>query len=189
MKIDSIRFQVRPRLWLGILGVVIALSAPLVQALLIPWFESAFEFPVDRLVSLSVFWIALILALGIACFAEGYPLATFGFQRSEKTLRARLIEWILAVLAAMVVAIVIISFSGFVRSLLTDEPAPALNVTHILPMWVMAPAWITGSFTEEVLFRSYPIERLARITGRRNNCFSFLTFWTLDRKSKAEFAI
>ena len=97
---------------------------------------------------------------GIAHFAEGYPLAAFGFQRSQKTLRARLIEWILTVLVAAVIASVIILFSGYVRGHITDEPAPALQITRMLPVWVLIPAWITGSLTEEVLFRSYPIERL-----------------------------
>jgi membrane protease YdiL (CAAX protease family) len=162
----TIENEAHPRLWLGILGVTIALSAPVVQVLLAPWIRSTFEFPADRFVSLWVFWIALILALGIAHYGEGYSLATFGFRRSEKTLRARLIEWIFAVLAAMVVAVVLISFSGFIRSLLTDEPAPALDIVLTLPVWVLIPAWITGSFTEEVLFRSYSIERLTQITGR-----------------------
>lgn len=167
MKGDIAGSQAHPRLWLGILGVSIALSAPVAQVALIPWFESTFEFPMDRFVSLWIFWIALILALGIARFAEGYPLAVFGFRRSKKTLRARLIEWILAVVAAVIIAALIIFFSGFVRSRLTGEPSLVLDITRILPAWVMVPAWITGSFTEEVLFRSYPIERLTQITGRR----------------------
>lgn len=155
-----------PSLWLGITGVLIAFSAPLVQVLLFPWFESTFEFPMDRLVSLGPFWVALVLALGIAHFAEGYPLATFGFQRSQKTLRARLIEWILTVLGAAVIASVIILFSGTVREQITGEPAPALKITRSFPFWVLIPAWITGSFTEEVLFRSFPIERLSLMLGR-----------------------
>ena len=162
MKIEGTPSQPHPRLWLGILGVLIALSAPLVQALLIPWFKRTFEFPMDRFVSLFIFWIAMILALGIAHFAEGYPLAAFGFQRSKKTLRARLIEWILTVLAAVVIASGIILFSSYVRG----EPAPALDITRMLPVWVLIPAWVTGSLTEEVLFRSYPIERLTQMTGR-----------------------
>lgn len=166
MKVDGNSVRPHPRDWLGILGVLIALSAPLVQALLIPWFKNTFDDPMSRFVSLWVFWIAMIMALGIAHFAEGYPLATFGFQRSEKTLRARLIEWILTVLAAVVIASVIIFFSGYVRDLLTDEQAPALRAVRTLPVWVLIPAWITGSFTEEVLFRSYPIERLTQMTGR-----------------------
>ena len=166
MKIEGTPSQPHPRPWLGILGVLIALSAPLVQALLIPWFERTFEFPMGRFVSLFIFWIAMILALGIAHFAEGYPLAAFGFQRSRKTLRARLIEWILTVLAAVVIASVIILFSGYVRGLLTDEPAPTLDITRMLPAWILIPAWVTGSLTEEVLFRSYPIERLTQMMGR-----------------------
>jgi uncharacterized protein len=156
-----------PRTWLGILGVLIALSAPLVQALLIPWFKSTFEFPMDRLVSLGGFWLAVLLALGIAHFAEGYPLAAYGFQRSTKTLRARLIEWILTALAALVMASVIIFFSTYVRDRLTHTPAPSLDLVRLLPAWVLIPAWVTGAFTEEVLFRSYPIERLTQLTGRR----------------------
>jgi membrane protease YdiL (CAAX protease family) len=119
----------------------------------------------NRLVSLGVFWIAMMLALGIAHFAEGYPLATFGFQRSQKTLCTRLIEWILTALAALITGSVIIFFSTFVRDRITHTPAPGIDLARLLPAWVLIPAWITGSFTEEVLFRSYPIERLAHLNG------------------------
>ena len=159
--------QPRPRRWLGILGVTIALSAPAVQVLLAPWLKSTFGFPADRFVSLWVFWIAMALVLAIAHYGEGYPLAMFGFQISQKTLRQRLIEWIVMLLTALVTAIVLVSAATFLRSLLTDEPAPALDVVRLLPVWVLIPAWITGGFVEEVLFRSYTIERLTQITGRR----------------------
>ena len=160
--------QARPRTWLGVAGVLLALSAPLVQGLLIPWFRDNFAFPLDRFVSFVVFWIALLLALGIAHFAEGYPLATFGFEWSQKTLRTRLIEWILTTLAAVVTGAVIIYFSQNVRMLLTDAPAPAsIELVKDFPYWVLIPAWITGAFAEEVLFRSYPIERLTQLAGSR----------------------
>lgn len=168
MKPDTPFSQPHPRSWLGILGVLIALSAPLVQGLLIPWFKNTFPFPLDRFISLWVFWIALLLALGIAHFAEGYPLATFGFHWSKKPLRTRLIEWILAVLASVVTGSVIIFFSQYVRMLLTNEPAPvSIEQVKNFPIWVLIPAWITGAFTEEVLFRSYPLERLTQLTGNR----------------------
>jgi uncharacterized protein len=166
MTLERTASQPHPRPVPGIVGTLIALSAPVVQALLGPWFKSTFEFPMDRFVSLWVFWIAMALALGIAYFAEGYPLATFGFQISKKTLRARLVEWILTVLAAGIIATVIILFSTWVRSLLTSEPAPVLAKVLLLPWWVLVPAWITGSLTEEVLFRSYPIERWAQVTNQ-----------------------
>jgi membrane protease YdiL (CAAX protease family) len=168
MKTDALSSPVRPRTGWGILGTLIALGAPLAQALLGPWFKDTFAFPMDRLVSLLVFWIALLLALGVAHFAEGYPLATFGFRRSKKTLRARLIEWIITVVVAVVTGSVIIFFSQNVRLLLTHTPQPAsIERLKDFPAWVLIPAWITGAFTEEVLFRSYPIERLAQLTGSR----------------------
>lgn len=165
--LNNLASQPRPKTWLGVIGVLIALSSPLVQALLGPWLKATFAFPLDRLVSLGVFWIAVLLVLGIAHFAEGYSLSTFGFQISQKTLRTRLIEWILTALATLVIGAVIIFFSTYVRNLLTDEPAPALEAVLRFPAWVLIPAWVTGSFTEEVLFRSYPIERLTQLTGRR----------------------
>lgn len=167
MELASVHRQARPRKWLGILGVTIALTAPVVQVLVFPWLESTFAFPMDRLMSLSVFWIAMLLALGIAHFAEGYPLAVFGFQISQKSLRQRLIEWIVMVLTALVVAIILVPTFTFLRSLLTDAPPPALDMVGMLPVWVLIPAWITGGFVEEVLFRSYAIERLTQMTRRR----------------------
>jgi len=166
MKMVGAAAQARPRAGWGILGLLIAFSAPLVQALLVPWLKRTFEFPMDRFASLWVFWIAMLLVLAIARFAEGYPLATFGFRRSQKPLRARLIEWILTVLAALVTASVVILFSTYVRGLLTSQPAPALDTVRLLPWWVLVPAWLTGALTEEVLFRSYPVERLIQLTGR-----------------------
>lgn len=158
--------QARPRPWLGILGVTIALSAPVVQAMFVPWLQGTFAFPADRFVSLWVFWIAMALALGIAHYAEGYPLARFGFRRTAKPLRARLIEWISTLLVALASAIVIIGTSTFLRSLLTTEAPPALEMARVLPYWVLIPAWATAAFVEEVLFRSYTIERLTDLTGK-----------------------
>ena len=165
-EIDRSKVRVNPSLIPGILGVLIALSAPVVQVLMRDWIEVHFSFPMDRFVSLWVFWIALVIALGIAVFVEGYPLATFGFRRSKKSLRSRLIEWILTVLATLVIGGVMIFFSQYIRGLLTDEPAPSLSIVNTLPVWVLVPAWITGAFTEEVLFRSYPIERLTQMFKR-----------------------
>ena len=168
MQTENHSLAARPRPWLGLLGVCIAFSAPVVQGLLTPWFKSTFAFPFDRFVSLGVMWLALFLALGIAYFGEGYPLSTFGFTRTTKTLRARLIEWIITVVAAFVTGVVIISFSYGVRYLLTNEPnPPGLTAAGLLPAWVLFPAWITSAFVEEVLFRSYPIERLTQLTGKR----------------------
>ena len=161
------RFEARPRTWVGMLSVIVALGTPVVQKLLGNWFEANFVFPVNRFVSLWVFWISVIIVLGLARYMEGFSLAVFGFEKSHKPLRSRLLEWIVAVLAAMVVTGVVITFSEFVREQIGGEPTQTLELVRMLPAWVLIPAWITGSFTEEVLFRSYPIERLTQITGKR----------------------
>jgi membrane protease YdiL (CAAX protease family) len=77
-----------------------------------------------------------------------------------------LIEWILAVSFALLVGVILIPASTYLRSLLTDEPPRSLLVIKLLPAWVLIPAWLTGALGEELLFRSYPIERLALMTGR-----------------------
>jgi hypothetical protein len=145
--------------------VLIALSAPLVQALLAPWFKTTFPFPLDRFVSLWVFWIAVLLALGIAHFAEGYPLATFGFQRTQKTLRTRLIEWVLTALATLVIGSIIIFFSTFVRNFLTHTPAPSLDAVRLYPHGCYSGLgyWLLYRRSSSKL----PIERLTQLTGRR----------------------
>lgn len=168
MSKDIPETQAQPRPVIGILSVGFALAAPLVQWLLIPWFQQTFASPLDRLISLLVFWLSLVLALGIAHFVEGYSLARFGFEWSRKTLRTRLIEWITTVLAALVISSVIIFFSQNVRMRITSESEPAnLEQVRNFPFWLLLPAWITGAFTEEVLFRSYPIERITDLTGNR----------------------
>jgi membrane protease YdiL (CAAX protease family) len=167
MDINNEQAKAHPQTWLGILGVVIALSTPIVQFLLSPVFK-LFAFPIDRFLSLLPFWISIVLVLGIAHYAEGYPLALFGFARTQKTLRTRLIEWIITIVAAFVTGVVMITFSTYVRTLLTNQPMP--NATLLLknfPAWVLFFAWLTGAFTEEVLFRSYAIERLTLLIGNR----------------------
>lgn len=167
METQAVGNTPQPRTWLGVLGVVIALSPPVFQVLLGPWFYDMVGFPMDRFFSLLVFWVALALVLAIARYGEGYPLSLFGYARTQKTLRARLIEWILAALAALVLGIVVISFSNYVRMALTGEPAPVLAAVRKFPAWVLIPAWVTGSFVEEALYRGYAIERLTLLTGKR----------------------
>jgi membrane protease YdiL (CAAX protease family) len=158
-----------PRPILAYLAVALALATPLLQPLLRPVFE-LFPFPVDRFVSLWVFWIVAALVLFFSVKIEGIPLATFGIGSTEKTkrsLRYRLIEIIVALLAGLLLAIVVILFSGFVRQVLNAPLQNTFNFEKIVPFWVTLPAWITGAFVEELLFRSYAIERLGLLTGNR----------------------
>lgn len=159
--------HVKPRTGLAYLAIIIALSSPLLQAAMRPFLEGNVPYPFDRFLSIWVFWIAAAVALYISVRIEGIPLATFGIMRNTRSLRYRLIEMIAALILSVFVTIVLLLFSNGVRGLLNAPANAVFDPANILPFWVMFPAWVTGSFLEELLFRSYPIERLTMLTGNR----------------------
>lgn len=163
-----VKEQTKPQKYLPYVAVLLALSAPLIQIALRPFLETTIPFPLNRFLSLWVFWIVAGVVLFYSVRIEGIPLSTFGIGRNKKSLRYRLIEMIIALLAGLVVTVVAIVLSYGVRDLL-GAPAASTNIDleNIIPFWVSLPAWITAAFMEEVLFRSYPIERLTLLTGRR----------------------
>jgi hypothetical protein len=63
MEIGVKPFQPHPRTWLGILGLLIVLSNPFVQRLLISWFISTFNFQWIGMKVWEKFWIAIILVI------------------------------------------------------------------------------------------------------------------------------
>lgn len=153
----------RPKL--ALLAVIIGLSTPVIQQALRPFIEANIPYPVNRFVSLWVLWIAVGVALFVSVKLEGLPLSTFGITKNTRSLRYRLIELIGALIIGLILSVVLYLFSNFVRDLLNAPQSVVFNPENILPFWVMFPAWITASFCEEFLFRSYPIERLTLMTG------------------------
>jgi uncharacterized protein len=147
--------------------VAFALSAPLWQIALFPLIEAIFDFPVDRFISLWPFWIVAAVVLFYSVKIEGIPLATFGITKNTRSLRYRLIEMIVALLLGLVIMIVLILFSRWIGSLVGVPETGPVDLVNVLPFWVTFPAWITAGFFEELLFRSYPIERLTMLTGKR----------------------
>lgn len=153
--------------YLGYFLVLLGLSTPLLQIAMRPFLESSVPFPLNRFFSLWIFWIIGGIVLFISVKVEGIPLSTFGIQRNQRSLRYRLIEAIAAVLLGFLLAVVLISTSNFVREVLgLPSRTVEINLENVLPFWVTLPAWITAAFMEELLFRSYPIERLNLITGK-----------------------
>ena len=149
------------RIVLAAVGITLALSTPLLQWFSRPWLETTFPFPWDRFMSLWVFWIVGLVVVGGAWWVSNIPPSTFGLKRNAMPLRPRLIELILAVLFGVLVAAVVIIPSNAVRAWLGTPSPPAIDLTRIIPFWVAFPAWVTAAFTEELLFRSYALERLA----------------------------
>jgi membrane protease YdiL (CAAX protease family) len=156
-----------PKTWVGIVGVLLALSTPLLQVAMFPFLQANFADETARFLSLLPFWVMSGVVIFLAVKVEGIPLARFGFKRWDKPLRAKLIELILTVSLAFVVAVVMIGASNGLRQLLTGEPAPSPFPERVPSFGLMLAAWVTASFTEELLFRSYAIERLLLLTGNK----------------------
>lgn len=163
----TVQEQATPRPYLAYFAIFIALSSPLMQSAMRPLLEGNVPFPVDRFLSLWVFWIAIAIILFISVRLENIPLAEFGITRNTRSLRYRLIEMIAALIIGLIVAIVLFVFSDAVRSWLDKPSELSFDPGHVLPFWVVLPAWITSAFAEELLFRSYPIERLTMLSGNR----------------------
>ncbi len=159
--------SMRSAAYLPYLLVILGLSTPLFQLVLGSILETSVPFPMNRFLSLWIFWIIAGIILFISVKVEGIPLSTFGIGRNQRSLRYRLIEMIGALLLGLLLAIVLFLFSNTVRENLNiPSRTLAINLENVLPFWVTLPAWITAAFMEELLFRSYPIERLNLVTGK-----------------------
>jgi membrane protease YdiL (CAAX protease family) len=166
---------------LAVALITLALMTPMLQMVARPWLESTFSFPLDRFFSLWVFWIVTLVVLGVSWTHEGLLPSTFGIKRGEMALRGRLIELILAVICGVFLAIVVVFPSQWLREVLNAPPLPSFNPERVIPFWVAAPAWVTAALFEEVLFRSYPIERLSLLGMPRwvAGCLTLVAFSVL----------
>lgn len=161
--------QAKPtKIRLAYFAVFIALISPVIQLALTPLLQATFVYPLDRFVSIWVFWAAVALVIYISVYVEKFPVSTFGITRNSKSLRYRLIELNAGLILGVVVTILVLGFNNIVRAILNIPPYQStIDPDRILPFWVMFLAWITAAFAEEFLFRSYPIERLTLLTGNR----------------------
>jgi membrane protease YdiL (CAAX protease family) len=107
-------------------------------------------------------WILTFIVLAIVRFWERRPFSSIGFERpSWRAIGAGAL--VVVALAAFV------SVAGYIVEAL-GAPPPPVGPTELvlgLPVWVQAFVALTAGFTEEVLFRGYPIERITELTGSR----------------------
>lgn len=150
-----------------IVGLILALSSPLIQGFLTTALRDSFERNIADMLGLSVMWVIMFIVLALAYFGDGIPLSEFGFRRYRKHRRFFIREFVYAVLIGAIILLTIFPLSVYVRELITGEPAQLTGDLNSLPHpIVFVFMWMTGSFTEEVLFRSYPIERITAVTGK-----------------------
>jgi uncharacterized protein len=94
---------------------------------------------------------------------ERQPLSSIGVRRVGRSTAAT-IAWLAAawlVLSALVTGPLVRAFADPASVAARTAPLMAL------PLWLRVFIAATSGFVEEVLYRGYPIERLAALTGRR----------------------
>jgi len=159
------------------IALLLALSAPLLQRALVPALKANLPDTAARLASLLLFWVVMGIVLAIAryesgkCSARdwaGIPLATFGFRRYNQDRSTFIREFVYASLIGFGLMFLLVPLSSYARGWITGEQVqlPSDLTVTVSPI-VLLGGWVTGSFVEEVLFRSYPLERLIAITRNR----------------------
>jgi uncharacterized protein len=146
-----------------IAGLVLTLAMPLHSRVVNDWIQnlltrdSSSETPLTHAIGSQLIWNWAVLTLLVAIILrwERRPLASVGFKRIGK----RDLLWVAG--TWIVGAIVISLLPG--RDFVSDEPQQTI---FELPMGFKLALLITVAITEEVIHRTYIVERIAEITGR-----------------------
>jgi membrane protease YdiL (CAAX protease family) len=152
-----------PRLAATLVGLFIALGCP---ALLTGWSPVRSRMPTgaaaDILASEGLVWGLTLAVLAIVRFWERRPFASIGLYRPT---RSALLDGVVAGVALVVLA----TIAGAIVMAAAGAPIETGQAEFVLglPLWVQMAVAASAGFTEEVLFRGYPIERLTMLTGRR----------------------
>jgi membrane protease YdiL (CAAX protease family) len=151
-------------LWATLTGLAVALIGP---ALLSVWSPAPGAAPLDAtaaiLLNEAAVWTLTLALLAIVRVGERRPLASIGLVRpSWRALVAGAVV-MLALVALAGLAAVIVSATG----LPLQQEQQQTQLILGLPIWLQLAVAASAGFTEEVLFRGFPIERLTALTGRR----------------------
>ncbi len=110
----------------------------------------------------AVMWGLALIVLALVLFWERRPLGSIGLVRpTPDALRTG---------AALTVPLLILAVAAGAIVQAAGQPIETGTQETLvmgLPLWVQLFAAISAGFTEEVLFRGYPIERIGELTGRR----------------------
>jgi uncharacterized protein len=114
------------------------------------------------LLSQSMLWLLTGTVIVMTRWWERRPWSWIGVRRISW--RAALLAAVLGVALGITVAILTVAAS---RLLPRSKGATVDTVATSGPAWLLLAVVLTAGVTEELLFRAYPIERLARLTGAR----------------------
>ena len=153
----------RPATLPTVIGLILALAGPfLIQRLVGPRVLEPRLGPLGVvLVGQGVLWLLAGAVIALAVRWERQPPAALGIRR---------LAWRSAIAAALLgvaLGAAVPALTLAVNRLLPPAPgATWATITDRAPAWVWMVIVLTASVTEEIFFRAYPLERLARLTGR-----------------------
>lgn len=147
----------------ALLGLVVALVLPVVQALVIAplLLEPRISASSSAIVSLAVVWGLAGCVLLVALRLEHLPPAAIGWVR----LRARWVVVAVALGIALSLLVPVLSFAA--HAVLPAGGGGSVGDVVARPWLLVLAAVLTAAVTEELLFRAYAMERLLAATGSR----------------------
>jgi uncharacterized protein len=145
-----------------VVGLLLALIAPLFYGLVLgpSLLRPALDDITYSLVGLSVKWALSLALLAVVLFWEQRPLASTGLRWPSW-------RWLLAALGlGLALSFLVPLLTLLVGQVVPPSPTGTIaEATSRFPAWLVLVAVITAGFTEELLFRAYPLERLSALTG------------------------
>ena len=146
------------------IGLIVALAGPfLVQFVLAPLILQSPLHPTTAvLLSQAMLWLLAGTVIAITRWWERKPWSWLGL---------RPISWRAVLLAGglgVVLVFAVAALTAAVNRLMPPSDGGTVDsVAGSAPAWLLLVVVLTASVTEELLFRAYPIEHLARLTGKR----------------------
>lgn len=144
------------RLWLlSIVGIAIAYSPMWLPRL----GEAVGIVPEFRGPASSILWnvLAVVPLLAYVLIVERRSLASLGLRRP----RGKDLEW------ALILFGIVMAWQWVVRTFFPPADDPGTATISALPIVAVIGMIFSSAIFEEILYRGYPIERLAELTGRR----------------------
>lgn len=140
------------------LGLFFALVLPVVYTVFVGplWLEPRLNAVPYALSGMAVFWGCALGILVVVRYGEGRSLTSLGLR--PLTTRGLLLALGLGIGLSLSVPLLTLAAALFLPS---PDEGSVLATAVRFPVWLLLLSIVTAAVTEELLFRAYPLERLA----------------------------
>jgi len=146
-----------------ILVICFSLVAPLsLMYIITPWLIPLVGPTAYVVINEICFWVMALVVLAVVLCWERESLLSIGFH--YLTWKEGLLALSLGVFLFLLVPALVIFMERVIR--IPTGIAAAVEALAQYPIWFRTLLAARAGFTEEILYRGYPIERLNRLTGR-----------------------